>query len=82
MWVCFATKLICRATLPRPIAAALDIIVHHMKSWIDALGAEVVKRSESLACFRGADPATGSRRDIVALLICETQVSTIHFYAV
>ena len=81
MWGCFASKLICRTTLPRSIAAALDIIVLDMARWVDALGAAVVKKTESLVCFRGVHPATGSRRDIVCLLIFSRILPTIHFYA-
>ena len=61
MWGCFATNLICRATLPRSMAAALDIIVHNLHSWVDALGAAVAKKAESLVCYRGVHPATGQR---------------------
>ena len=81
MWGCFASKQICRATLRPSIAAALDIIVHNMNSWVASLGAEVVKKAESLVCFRGSHPATGSRRDIACLLIFSRQQPTIHFYA-
>ena len=81
MWGCSASKLVCRATLPGSMAAALDIIVHKMHSWVLALGAEVVQQAESLVCFRGAHPSTGERRDIIALLIFSRHKPTIHFYA-
>ena len=81
MWGCSASKLVCRATLPRSMAAALDIIVHKMHRWVLALGAEVVQQAESLVCFRGAHPTTGERRDIIALLIFSRQLPVIHFYA-
>ena len=52
-----------------------------MQSWVDSLGADVVKKSESLVCFRGVHPVSGCRKDIVALLIFNRHQPTIHFYA-
>ena len=82
MWGCFASKQICRVSMPRSLAAALDTIVHKMNSWVGSLGAEVVKKVESLVCFRGVHPLTGRRRDIVALLLCRRAQPNIHFYAI
>ena len=81
MWGCFASKRICRATLPPYTAAALDLIVQSMNRWVTSLGAQVVNKAESLVCFRGVHPTTGSRRDIVCLLIFSRQQPAIQFYA-
>ena len=67
--------------MPRSLAAALDVIVYNMNKWVRSLGAEVVKRVESLVCFRGVHPATGERRDIIALLIFSRQQPQINCYA-
>ena len=67
--------------MPGSQAARLDIITQHLQSWVDSLGADVVKKSESLVCFRGTHPVSGCRKDIVALLIFNRHQPTIHFYA-
>ena len=81
MWGCSASKVACRHTLPRSKAAALDIIVQNMNRWVCSLGAAVVKRAESLVCFRGVHPTTGERRDAIALLVFSRHQPQIHFYA-
>ena len=81
MWGCFASKHICRVTLPPSTAAALDLIVQSMNRWVTSLGAEVVRKAESLVCFRGVHPTTGERRDVIALLVFSRQQPQIHFYA-
>ena len=81
MWGCFASKRICRATMPGSLAAALDGIVHLMHGWVGSLGADVVKKAESLVCFRGGHPVTGCRRDIIALLVFSRKQPSIQFYA-
>ena len=81
MWGCFASKHICRVVMPRSLAVALDVLVHRMDSWVAALGADVVKQSASLVCFRGAHPSSGVRKDVIALLIFGRKQPTIHFYA-
>ena len=81
MWGCSASKVACRHTLPRSKAAALDIIVQNMNRWVCSLGAAVVKRAESLVCFRGVHPTTGERRDAIALLIFSRHQPQTHFYA-
>ena len=81
MWGCFASKLVCRDVMPRPLAAALDALVHRMNSWVAALGADVVNQSASLVCFRGVHPFSGLRKDVIALLVSSRRQPKMHFYA-
>ena len=81
MWGCFATKLVCRETIAPSLAAALDTMTRNMQSWVDSLGAEVVRKSESLVCFRGTHPVTHRRKYLVALLLFSRKQPSIHFYA-
>ena len=82
MWGCFASKRICRVTMANSQAAALDVMTRSLQSWVDSLGGrDVVKKAESLVCFRGAHPRTGLRKDIIALLVFSRQQPVIHFYA-
>ena len=81
MWGCSASKLVCRVVMPRSLAAALDALVHRMNSWVAALGADVVKQSASLVCFRGVHPSSGLRKDVIALLIFSRRQPTMHYYA-
>ena len=61
----------CGAGLPRP-----------QDAWLGRLpGVDVVKKAESLVCFRGVHPVTGVRKDIIALLVFSRKQPSIHFYA-
>ena len=80
MWGCFASKRICRVTMAGSQAAALDVLTHKLQSWVNSLGHDVVKKAESLVCFRGTHPMTGRQKDIIALLIFSRHQPVIHFY--
>ena len=61
-------------------AAERDTIVYNMSSCDGALCVDVVKKAESLVCFRGTHPATDRRRGAIALLISSRWQPKIHSY--
>ena len=74
-------KLACRATAPGPVADSINHITEHLASWVASLGAGAAQKCDSLACMRGVHPTTGSRKDVVVLLLMARQQPSIQFYA-
>ena len=52
-----------------------------LASWVRSLGAGAAQKCDSLACVRGVHPTTGSRKDVVVLLLMARQQPSIQFYA-
>ena len=81
MWGCYASKLACRATVPGPVADSINHITEHLESWVASLGAGAAQKCDSLACMRGVHPTTGSRKDVVVLLLMARQQPSMQLYA-
>ena len=81
MWGCYASKLACRVTVPKPRADAIDGIADLFASWVASLGAGVAQKCETLACIRGVHAMTGSRKDVIVLLLMSRQQPSLQFFA-
>ena len=81
MWGCYASKLACRATVPGPVADSINQITEDLASWVASLGAGAAQKCDSLACIQGVHPTTGSRKDVVVLLLMVWQQPSIQLYA-
>ena len=71
----------CRATIPRPRADAIDRIADLLASWVASLGAGVPQKCETLACIRGVHPTTAERKDVIVLLLMKREQPRLQFFA-
>ena len=77
----YAQKLVCRATIPRPRADAIDRIADLLASWVASLGAGVPQKCETLACIRGVHPTTAAMKDVIVLLLMKREQPRLQFFA-
>ena len=81
MWGCYASKLACRSSVPKPRADAINRVAQLFASWVAALGGEAAQKSETLVCIRGVHPTTGSRKDVIVLLVMTRRAPSVQFFA-